>query len=431
MSRHASPVLRFLRGVAPPADATDAELLSRFVRQRDEAAFSTLLHRHGPVVLGACRRVLHNEHDAEDAFQATFLVLARKAHAVEKPELLGNWLYGVACRIALKARGKIARRRVKETQAVRPLLESTQSEAVWADLRPVLDEEVNRLPDCYRLPFVLCYLQGKTNEEAAHLLGCPKGTILSRLATAREKLRTRLVRRGITLSAGLLAAVLAEGVAGAVVPPSLLGPTVKAAQSRVAGGTAAGLVPVRVVKWAEGVVRAMMLSKVKVAALVMVLVAILIGFGIVVHRASGATDPEPAREPERKATADVPPKEKTENSPRIKNARLMDVLVDVDPEKRTITFVTGVKEELFEYVGPIEERQKQIKEKVDKDTTKQEVARVDAKAELYLSFRQSPSVANSVRRQLEEFVKCKWLFSTIEVTGEGDELIVRKMTVWR
>src|SRR5262245_16409327 len=119
MSSDASPVLRFIRRVAVPlADSTDAELLGRFVRQRDEEAFTALLQRHGPTVLGVRRRVLHNPHDAEDAFQATFLVLARKAGAVGKPKLLGNWLYGVACRVALKARTDIARRRLKESQAV-------------------------------------------------------------------------------------------------------------------------------------------------------------------------------------------------------------------------------------------------------------------------------------------------------------------------
>src|SRR5262249_50794071 len=140
MNHSTSPLLRFIRGVAAPgADGPDAELLARFVRQRDEAAFTALVQRHGPAVLAACQRVLHNPHDVEDAFQATFLVLARKAGSIRNPALLGNWLYGVACRVALRARADLAQRRVKEAQAVRPA-EDREPAVVWEDLRPVLDE---------------------------------------------------------------------------------------------------------------------------------------------------------------------------------------------------------------------------------------------------------------------------------------------------
>jgi RNA polymerase sigma factor (sigma-70 family) len=430
MSRRDS-VLQFLRRVvAPPGDTTDAELLGRFVRQRDEAAFKALLHRHGPAVLGVCRRVLHNEHDAEDAFQATFLVLSRKAGTLGKPQLLGNWLYGVACRIALKARAENAERRRKETQAVRVPVESAVPAVVWADLRPVLDEEVSRLPDRYRAPFVLCYLQGKTNEEAAQMLGCPKGTVLSRLATAREKLRSRLVRRGITLTAGVLVAALSAGVASAL-PPLPVGPTVRAALVVAAGQPVAGVVSARVARWAEGVMRAMLLSQVKVAAAVLVALGMVTaGAGVLTNRVGSAPETNPAQQAERQA-ADAKPKGEAVSTPQIKNARVMDVLVDVDTQRGTITFVSGVKEELFGYEGPFEERRQKIKAKVEAEGKKPKTARVAADAELRLSFRMSPSVANSLERQLAEFETCKWLFASIEVTGVGDDLVVKKMVVWR
>src|SRR5262249_34111246 len=161
--------------------ATDRQLLQRFASGHDETAFTALVGRHGPMVLGVCRRVLHSIHDAEDAFQATFLVLARKAGSVRQPDALGNWLYGVAYRTALEARTRAAKRRARERELAEEPPVEPGGAIDWSDLRAVLDGEVNRLPDKYRSPFVLCYLEGRTNEEAARLLRCPKGTILSRL----------------------------------------------------------------------------------------------------------------------------------------------------------------------------------------------------------------------------------------------------------
>src|SRR5437764_322999 len=191
------------------ADApTDAWLLHRFASDRDEAAFATLVERHGPLVLSVCRRVLGTVQDAEDAFQATFLVLARKAGAIREPDLLGNWLYGVASRIARKARAGVSKRQMHEKQVrLLPSLEAPAS-AEPNDLGPVLDEELSRLPEKYRAALVLCYLEGKTNEEAARLLRWPTGTVKGRLARARDLLRTRLARRGLQASALLLATVL-------------------------------------------------------------------------------------------------------------------------------------------------------------------------------------------------------------------------------
>jgi RNA polymerase sigma factor (sigma-70 family) len=236
------------------------------------------------MVMGVCERLL-GHHDAEDAFQATFLVLAQKARSVGRPELLANWLYGVAYRTALKARSRSAERRRKEGQAMTPATEDPTADVVWADLRPVLDEEVSRLPDRFRVPFVLCYLQGKTNEEAARALGCPKGTVLSRLATARERLRLRLTRRGVTLSAGLLAATLCVERTSAAVPSALMGPTVKAALG-VAAGQIAALVSAEVAALMKGTLRAMLLSKLKVVALAALAVAALGGV-LLIHRSDG------------------------------------------------------------------------------------------------------------------------------------------------
>jgi RNA polymerase sigma factor (sigma-70 family) len=255
---------QFLHRLAVPrADlgATDGELLRRFADRRDEMAFLGLVHRHGPLVWGVCRRLLGNEADAEDAFQATFLILVRRAGSIRRPGLLGNWLYGVAYRTACKARAQACRRRKQEQCVAQRAVETSGADPLWADLRPILDEEVSRLPDKYRAAFVLCYLQGRTNEEAARLLACPKGTILSRLARARQRLRFRLARRGLAVSSVLLALARSRGAAEAAVPPTLERATVEAGAS------------VQVSALAEGVLRAMFVSRLKTATLALLLVA--------------------------------------------------------------------------------------------------------------------------------------------------------------
>jgi RNA polymerase sigma factor (sigma-70 family) len=206
-----SSLLTYLQRMLGPSgevSAADEQLLTRFAHGRDEAAFEGLVQRYGPLVFGVCRRLLANAHDAEDAFQATFLVLARKAASVGKGELVGHWLYGVAYRIARKARANIARRCAYEKQA------SAKStvEPVY-DMNPpqfgnLFDEEVARLPRKYRLPIVLCYLEGKPKGEIARQLGWPEGTVSARLTRAREMLRDWLTRKGVPLEAGMLAALL-------------------------------------------------------------------------------------------------------------------------------------------------------------------------------------------------------------------------------
>jgi RNA polymerase sigma factor (sigma-70 family) len=192
------PIRRLIGGEGGCA-LTDAELLERFVASADASSFEVLIWRHGAMVLGLCRRILRDRHEAEDAFQATFLVFARKAGSIGQRRAVGCWLYKVAYRIALRLRASAAKRpTTAEAADDLPGLESAD-DGDWRDLRPVLDEEIARLPEKYRAAFVLCYLEGRTNEEAAIQLGCPKGTILSRLARGREWLRSRLTRRGVAL----------------------------------------------------------------------------------------------------------------------------------------------------------------------------------------------------------------------------------------
>ena len=202
-------LLRLLRrraGEQVGGGLSDGELLGRFVRQRDEAAFEALFWRHGPMVLAVCRRLLPPA-DAEDAFQATFLVLVRKATSIGRREAVGAWLYRVAYRVALRARATA--RPVVELPPEGPPAPPDEESAAWRDLRPLLDEAIDSLPEKYRTPVVLCYLEGKTHQEAARALGCPKGTVAVRLKRARDRLRRRLDRRGLALPAILLGVLLA------------------------------------------------------------------------------------------------------------------------------------------------------------------------------------------------------------------------------
>jgi RNA polymerase sigma factor (sigma-70 family) len=188
---------------------SDTQLLRRFAADRDEQAFTLLVERHGPLVLSVCRRVLGMAPDAEDAFQATFLVLARRAGRLRDPELLGNWLYGVASRIARKARTALNRRRAREKHIHVLAVAPAPPPGLDDDARSVLAEEVRRLPSTHRAAVGLCYLEGKTNAEAARLLRWPIGTVKGRLARARQILRERLTLRGFGAFVILLTALLA------------------------------------------------------------------------------------------------------------------------------------------------------------------------------------------------------------------------------
>jgi RNA polymerase sigma factor (sigma-70 family) len=252
------------------AERTDRDLLGRFVADRDGAAFEALVRRHGPMVLGVCRRVLGNAADADDAFQATFLVLVRKAASLANPDLVAPWLHAVAVRTAAEARARAAKRRRRESE-VPPVAVTDTPSGEGADLRPLLDEELAHVPEKYRAPLVLCYLEGKTHHEAARALGVRPGSMSWRLARGRELLRRRLVKRGIVLSAVAVAGALTADTAPAALPASLLDATVRAGLLFAAGGP--GTTPA--VTLAEGVLRAMTASRFRVATAVLVAVLIL------------------------------------------------------------------------------------------------------------------------------------------------------------
>jgi RNA polymerase sigma factor (sigma-70 family) len=295
---HMNQVLWHLRGSArlpTDADLTDGQLLGRFISRRDDAAFAALVRRHGPVVWGVCRRVLGSHHDAEDAFQATFLVLVRKAASITARGLLANFLYGVAYRTAIKARAAAARRQARERQVER-MPEPVTTPTLPSDVEPLLDEELSRLPDKYRIPIVLCDLQGKTRKQAAHQLGCPEGTVAGRLARARTLLAKRLTRRGLVLSGGALAVCLAHGAASACVPGMVVAKTVRAASFFAAGKTAApGLISAGAASLTEGVLKAMLMTKVKTTLGACLAVGILALASVFGYQAVAADKPAPTK----------------------------------------------------------------------------------------------------------------------------------------
>lgn len=275
MSQTIQSLLRQLCWVAGPDAATsDADLLDRFASGHDGEAFAALVARHGPMVLGVCRRRLGDSHDAEDAFQATFLVLARKARTLGRHDSVGAWLHGVACRVVAHLRVDRAKRQDRERRKANMATADLTPAILWDDLRPVLDEEVQRLPNRYRLPVVLCYLGGMTYDEAARQLGCPKGTLATRLTRARALLRDRLTERGIVPSAAALAVTLADN-AWAAVPPTLFHTTVAAATSAAA--------PFAVTTLAEGVLRAMFATKLKTISLLTFVASLLLGGAVLAH----------------------------------------------------------------------------------------------------------------------------------------------------
>lgn len=281
-------------GAAPAGQATDSELLERFVRQQEQAAFAAIVQRHGRVVFNVCLRILQDRHAAEDAFQATFLVLARRAHAIRERGSLASWLYGVAYRVAVRARVQARRRTAQERQAEVTVHDDPSNTAVWSEMRPVLDAEVQRLPDKYRAPLVLCYFEGLSNDEAAAQLRWPSGTVKGRLARARDLLRGRLERRGIALSAVALTTALgSEAVAAAV--PEVVARSTLAATSQIIAGQAlgAGLVSTQAITLCEGVVHSMIATKVKIVAALVVLLGLTGGAGWFSYQALAQNAPAP------------------------------------------------------------------------------------------------------------------------------------------
>jgi RNA polymerase sigma factor (sigma-70 family) len=271
--------------VGPPGTGTvsDGELLRRFAEAHDEAAFELLVRRYGPLVWGACRRLLGNDADAEDAFQATFLVLVRRAASLDRLGSLAGWLHGVAYRVSIRARANAARRHAVERKAGESLAPHAAPKPEESDLRAILDEELGRLPEKYRVPLLLCYFQGHTHEQAARQLAWPLGTVKCRLQRGRERLRQRLTRRGLAVPAVLLGAALAESAASAA-PAGLVDLTIKTALHFAAAAPVAGLAPAAV-SLAEGVLQTMRFAKLKWTAAVLLTLATLGGVGAVAHYA--------------------------------------------------------------------------------------------------------------------------------------------------
>jgi RNA polymerase sigma factor (sigma-70 family) len=313
MARQFESVLRHIRHWVnrdAAEDGSDGQLLERFVRQRDEAAFEALVRRHSSLVWGVCRRVLGDAHDAEDAFQATFLILFRKAGSLGQPATVAGWLYTVACHVSLRARAVAGRRRECERQAMKMSeATTTADEPDWGDLQPVLDEVLSQLPAKYREPIVLCYLKGKTEQETARLLGCPTGTVSWRLVRARELLRDRLTRRGLALSTSLLGMLLTENAASAAAPASLVNTTLTITQLMMTTGKASSAVvaSAQVSALTEGVLKAMWLTKLKTVAAIVIVALGLAGSGLFVHQVLAEKPPAVAQGAEDSPHPNPPP----------------------------------------------------------------------------------------------------------------------------
>jgi RNA polymerase sigma factor (sigma-70 family) len=292
--------IRTLFTIGAAGALTDPELLERFLsRHREEAevAFAELVARHGPMVLGTCRRILRDAHDAEDAFQATFLVLVRRAASVARREQLAGWLYGVAVRTAQSARARAERRRAGEKRAMRAARGESYQEEGRGQFDGLLDEELGRLPEKYRMPVILCELEGISRREAAHQLGVPEGTVASRLARGRGLLRDRLQRRGLgaitiaTLSAGSRIATAAE------VPPMLIENTVRIAVSLRFGEATAGVFSASVSSIVEGEMKQMLLAKLKTVSLALLAAGAVSAAVAQVASEPAGTDPRPGDSP--------------------------------------------------------------------------------------------------------------------------------------
>jgi RNA polymerase sigma factor (sigma-70 family) len=284
--------IRLMLGVQNAGDSPDGLLLRRFTDAGDDAAFAALVRRHGPLVLGLCRRLLRSDHDAEDAFQATFLILARKARGLRKPGSVASWLYGVAYRVAGRLRTGAERRRARERCVAGSGEADAAPEPGRAELREVLDQELNRLPEKYRAPLVLCHLQGLTQEDAAGQLGWPRGTLKRRLERGRQLLGQSLTRRGLAPAAGL--ASLTGAAAEAALPGPLCAAAARGATLLTRAARAA--VPDRITDLVQGVLNAMLLTKLKQCAVLVLLAGLTLAVGGLLTRQVLFAGPQGNRE---------------------------------------------------------------------------------------------------------------------------------------
>jgi RNA polymerase sigma factor (sigma-70 family) len=293
------PVIQHIWKLASRPDIvhqSDEFLLDRYVTERDETAFEVLVRRHGPLVLGVCRHMLRHTQDAEDAYQATFLVLARRAASIRNTKALVSWLHGVAYRTAMKAKRDAARRRAHEMQARTWLQADPSLEMAWREVQAALDEEIQRLPETLRGPFVLCCLMANSHADAARQLGLKEKTVSSRLARARTKLQRRLARRGLALSAVLAATAVLPAVSAASVPALLTESTIHAALLFAAPGAGtANALPANVVSLAKGATKTMVLAKVKIATALLIVASAAVAGGRLMVQGSPAEEPPPAR----------------------------------------------------------------------------------------------------------------------------------------
>jgi RNA polymerase sigma factor (sigma-70 family) len=289
--------LRQIVAAQTSRDSTDAQLVHAFAVERDQSAFTALVQRHGALVMSVCRHVLRHEQDAEDAFQATFLVLARQATTIRKPDSVASWLHGVALRVSWNAKKAAARRRKHEGRAQTVAPPQPSQDLAWPEVKALLDEEIQRLPPKYRTVFVLCCMESHSRAEVARCLGVNEGTISSRLAQARSRLQSRLAQRGVALSVVLGATALADQTARAAVAPVLVDATVKAACYFAAGHpAAAGLVSAEVTALVKGATSIWATLQGKTLTLIVLVTGILtVGAGSVLHwsQAYSAADAGP------------------------------------------------------------------------------------------------------------------------------------------
>jgi RNA polymerase sigma factor (sigma-70 family) len=268
-------------------DHSDPQLVKRALSGHDEAAFQAIVHRHGAMVYRVCWRVLQHPQDTEDAFQATFLILAQKLHTVRKHASLASWLHGVAHRVALKAKAQSAARRCREHQAALPDT-LPADDVTWGEFRSALDVELGNLADKWRLPLIMCYLEGRTQDEAASQLGWSKSTLRRRLEQARAALGCRLKERGIVWSAALSAVLLSDCVASATPAPTLVALTIEAAADVAAGKAVATAASAKVAVLTQGVMKAMFLTKLKTVTAVLLVVGMITFGGELIYQVLGA-----------------------------------------------------------------------------------------------------------------------------------------------